>query len=134
MCFNILSVLRSLKKDSNCNQICYNIRTYLKCDANVLAILVGYFMNFRIRIYQNGYLKKKRDNKKHISVETEASLHLCAIYVETERTYCFTTVCNKTRCLLEGFLEVMFESFILVLFGAQLHEFTWIDWTKIHCI
>ncbi len=64
-------------------------------------------------------------NKKQLSVESEAFLQLCDICVETERTYCFTTVCNKTRCLLEGFLEVVFESLVLVLFGAQLHEFTW---------
>lgn len=84
-------------------------------------------MNFRIRIYQNGYLKGKRGDsqQKALSVETEDFLRLCDICVETERTYCFTTVCNKTRGLLEGFLEVVFESLVLVLFGAQLHEFTW---------
>lgn len=54
-------------------------------------------------------------NKKTLSAETEAFLHPCAIYVETERTYCFTTVCNETRRLLESFLEVVFESLILVL-------------------
>lgn len=64
-------------------------------------------------------------NEKNIkSAENEAFLHLSAIYVKTERTYCFTTVCNKTRCLLEGLLEVVFESLVLVLFGTQLHEFT----------
>lgn len=47
--------------------------------------------------------------------------------METERTYCFTTVCNKTRRLLESFLEVVFEPLVLVLFGTQLHEFTWKD-------
>lgn len=31
--------------------------SYLKCDANVLPVLEGYFMNFGIRIDQNGYLK-----------------------------------------------------------------------------
>lgn len=50
---------------------------------------------------------------------------LCDISVETERTYCFTTICNKTCSLLEGFLEVVFKSLVLVLFGSQLHEFTW---------
>ncbi len=64
-------------------------------------------------------------NKKHYRVETEAFHQLCDICVETERTYCFTTVCNKTRCLFEGFLEVVFESLVLVLFGTQLHELTW---------
>ena len=44
---------------------------------------------------------------------------------ETERTYCFTTVCNKTGRLLEGFLQVVLEALVLVLLGAQLHEFTW---------
>lgn len=64
-------------------------------------------------------------NKKTLSAETEAFLHLWAINVETERTYCFTTVCNKTRRLLEGFLEVVFKSLVLVLLWTQLHEFTW---------
>lgn len=67
----------------------------------------------------------RQSTKKNIkSAENEAFLHLSAIYVKTERTYCFTTVCNKTRCLLEGLLEVVFESLVLVLFGTQLHEFT----------
>lgn len=64
-------------------------------------------------------------NKNTLRVENAASLHLSVIYGETERTYCFTTVCNKTRCLLEGFLEVVLESLVLVLFGTQLHELTW---------
>lgn len=69
--------------------------------------------------------KETVNKKKHVSVETEAFLQLCDICVEMERTYCFTTVCNKTRRLLEGFLEVVFEPVVLVLFGTQLHEFTW---------
>lgn len=69
--------------------------------------------------------KEQTVNEKNIkSAVNEAFLHLSAIYVKTERTYCFTTVCNKTRCLLEGLLEVVFESLVLVLLGTQLHEFT----------
>lgn len=70
-------------------------------------------------------MKKRQSTKKHVSVEAEAFLQLCDICVETERTYCFTTVCNETRRLLEGFLQVVFEPLVLVLFGTQLHEFTW---------
>lgn len=67
----------------------------------------------------------RQSTKKTLkSAENEAFLHLSAIYVKTERTYCFTTVCNKTCCLLEGLLEVVFESLVLILFGTQLHEFT----------
>lgn len=71
------------------------------------------------------------NEKDQRDAENEAFLHLSAISVETERTYCFTTVCNKTRCLLEGLLEVVFESLVLVLFGTQLHEFTWNDGCKL---
>lgn len=35
--------------------------------------------------------------------------------MDTERTYCFTTVGYETGGLLEGFLEVVFESLVLVL-------------------
>lgn len=41
---------------------------YLKCNANILPILVRYFMHFRIRVYQNGNLKWKSadsQRKKH---------------------------------------------------------------------
>lgn len=69
--------------------------------------------------------RRKHSQQKTKSVEAEAFFQLCDICVETERTYCFTTVRNKTRRLLEGFLEVVFESLVLVLFGAQLHELTW---------
>lgn len=55
----------------------------------------------------------------------EAALLLCDDRAETERTYCFTTVCNQTRRLLEGLLEVVLEALVLVLFGAQLHELAW---------
>lgn len=44
--------------------------------------------------------------------------------VEKERTYCFATVGDEARRLLEGFLEVVFESFVLVFLGSQLHEFS----------
>lgn len=67
-------------------------------------------------------------NKWWASVETRASLH-SDICMGMERTYCFTTVCNETGGFLEGFLQVVFEPLILVLFGAQLHEFTWIKRT-----
>lgn len=32
---------------------------HLKCDANVLPVLIGYFMNFGIRVHEDGYLKWK---------------------------------------------------------------------------
>lgn len=53
-----------------------------------------------------------------------ASLSAPLIIVKAERTYCFTAVRNQTGRLLEGFLQVMLESLVFVLFGAQLHEFT----------
>lgn len=46
-----------------------------------------------------------------------------ALFLRTERTYCFTAVRDQTRRLLKRFLEVVLESLVLVLFGAQLHEF-----------
>lgn len=55
----MLQVIFKAKKDSKGSD--------LKCNANILPILIGYFMNFRIRIHQNGYLKRKRrqSTKKH---------------------------------------------------------------------
>lgn len=47
------------------------------------------------------------------------------ICLEKERTYCFATVGDEARRLLEGFLQVVFESLVLVLLGSQLHEFPW---------
>lgn len=40
------------------------------------------------------------------------------------RTYCFTTVCYKTRSLLKSLLEVVSKSLILIFLGTQLEEFT----------
>lgn len=42
--------------------------------------------------------------------------------LEKERTYCFATVGDEARRLLEGFLQVVFEPLVLVLLGSQLHE------------
>lgn len=83
-------------------------------------------MNLRVRIHQNGYLKRKRRRStKNMKRKIGGFAPAPDICVQTERTYCFTTVCNKTRRLLESFLEVVFEPLVLVLFGTQLHEFTW---------
>lgn len=48
----MLQVVFKAKKDSKGSD--------LKCNANILPILISYFMNFRVRIHQNGYLKRKR--------------------------------------------------------------------------
>lgn len=103
---------------------------YLERDADVLPVLEGNFMNFGIRVDQDGNLRRKEEDrqstlKHHRHTGPDVSLTRCNICAETERTYCFTTVCNKTRRLLEGLLEVVFEPLVPVLFGAQLHEFTW---------
>lgn len=72
-------------------------------------------------------MKERQSTKKHYAQKPVLYSISVLFVVQTERTYCFTTVCNKTRCLLEGFLEVVLESLVLVLLGAQLHEFAWND-------
>lgn len=47
------------------------------------------------------------------------------VNVRTERTYCFTAVCDQAGRLLEGLLQVVLEPLVLVLLGAELHELTW---------
>lgn len=69
--------------------------------------------------------RRRAVNKKPREAPTEARVHSRGVDVKTERTYCFTTVCNQTRRLLEGLLQVVLEPLVLVLFGAQLHEFAW---------
>lgn len=87
-------------------------------------------MDFRIRAHQDGHLVRKRTDRQSteklwLHETTPLSLPSAVIYVEIERTYCFTTVGEEACGLLEGFLQVVFEALVLVLLRAQLHEFTW---------
>lgn len=65
-------------------------------------------------------LDGRRGQHKHQCRPSSSHGFIC---LEKERTYCFATVGNETRRLLEGFLQVVFESLVLVLLGSQLHEF-----------
>ena len=81
-------------------------------------------MDFGVRVYQNGYLEQSRieqcvNTHQEGTVSRKSVTFSCAcICVEIERTYCFTAVCDKTRGLLEGFVEVVLESLVLVFLGA----------------
>jgi len=44
---------------------------------------------------------------------------------QPESTYCFTTVCNKTRCLFIRLLQIVVEPFGLFLLRSQLHKLTY---------
>lgn len=63
----------------------------------------------------------KAEVSTHASVRSPSDW---STWVEKERTYCFATVGDEARRLLEGFLQVVFESLVLVLLGSQLHELT----------
>lgn len=78
-------------------------------------------MHLRIRIHQNWHLQFKWNNTV-FNFFFSSELHLI---IKTERTYCFTTVRNETCGLLKGFLKVVLESLVFILFRPQLHEFTW---------
>lgn len=128
----LINILRYHLSRTLNSELCWHeskigYKHYLKCNANVPPVLVGYFMYFRIGIYQNGHLKQTRrgSQQKNTECRGRGFPPLWDICVAMERTYCFTTVCNETRRLLEGFLKVVFEPLILILFGAQLHKFTW---------
>lgn len=70
-------------------------------------------------------LTPKIQKKQMLVFNFSFSSELHLIIVKTERTYCLTTVCNETCSLLKGFLKVVLESLVFILFRPQLHEFTW---------
>lgn len=65
-------------------------------------------------------LDGRRGHHKHQCRPSSSSGFNC---LEKERTYCLATVGDEARRLLEGFLQVVLESLVLVLLGPQLHEF-----------